>query len=181
MSWRHAPAGTQYVAGIGVATVLPDFDFETYSEAGSVWNPLLQKWKSLPGLSDQNRGLGAVGTRNYVQHPSFKLLSLAWNLKDGFGIRWWRPDPTYVYDFKKPFPRYDSNHGAHGCAIGMGMPCDCANQLHPVELLEYVEVGKGSIEAWGLSFEWQVWNFHCVPVLGWPPLCIDTNMLPAFS
>ena len=149
LDWRVAPAGTQYIAGIGAATVLPDFDFETYSEAGYVWHPRLQKWGSLPGIAEQNRGLTVVGTRNYVEHPSFRVLSLAWNLKDGKGPRWWRP-PEIDDVFQRPAGDYTLPHA-------------------PGELCDYIASG-GIIEAWGVFFEWQVWNFHCVPVYGWPEL-----------
>jgi len=142
--WRTAPRGSQFLAGLGVATVLPDFDFETYSEAGYVWNGTLRKWESLPGLSDQNRGLGAVGARNYITHPSFRVLSLAWNLKDGRGERWWRPP-----ELEDLFP-----------ATRAG------DYTNPEELIDYVASG-GLIEAFNVGFEYQVWNFHCVPVLGW--------------
>lgn len=161
IDWRTAKAGTQFVAGIGVATVLPDFDFETYSEAGYRWDPHLRKWKSLPGIAQQNRGLSVVGTRNYVQHPSFEILSLSWDLKDGTGKHWWRPEPGVSV-------RYTGH--SDDCALGLGSPaCDCSTGYHPYPLLEYV-AADGLIEAWGSSFEWQVWNFYCVPVLGWPPL-----------
>lgn len=143
MDWRNALAGTQYIAGIGVATVLSDFDFETYSEAGYVWQPHLEKWGSLPGLAEQNRGLGAVGTRNYIQHPSFRVLSLAWNLKDGYGGQHWVPPEDLSHRTIDP--------------------------RHPWHLLQHIERG-GIIEAWNVYFEWQVWNFYCVPVWGWPVL-----------
>lgn len=84
-------AGQQFIAGHGVATVVADLDFETYSEAGYRWDPLLCKWKSLEGLAEQNRGLPAVGVYNYVTHPTFEVLSVAYDLKDGRGKRWWRP------------------------------------------------------------------------------------------
>lgn len=149
-NWKEAPAGTQFIAGIGTACVLPDFDFETYSEAGYVWQPHLGKWGSLPGLSDQNRGLKAVGTRNYVEHPSFRILSLSWNLKDGKGERWWRP-PEIEDLFNRPNGQYTLPHASG-------------------ELCDYIANHSNLIEAWGVFFEWQVWNFYCVPKLGWPPL-----------
>ena len=151
IDWRYALAGTRYRAGIGVSTVLPDFDFETFSEAGHVWNPYLGKWESLPGIAKQNKGLKVVGTRNYVQHPSFEVLSLAWNLKDGTHGKWWRPEPTLMND--RALPKFSR----------------LTKHLHPEELLDHVASGR-ILEAWGAYFEWQVWNFHCVPVLGWPEL-----------
>lgn len=64
----------------GIATTLPALDFETYSEAGYVWNEDTNKWESLPGHSNQSRGLKAVGIRNYVEHPTFNVLCLAYDL-----------------------------------------------------------------------------------------------------
>lgn len=138
-------AGQQFRAGIGLTTVLPDFDYETYSEGGLEFDPNTGKWSALPGLSGQQRGLPGCGARNYVQHPSFIILSLAWDLKDGKGRRWWRPDDPHA-----PIrPVHD-----------------------PRELQNYVARG-GILEAFNSGFEWTVWNFHCVPKLGWPPLPLE--------
>jgi DNA polymerase len=84
--------GQQFRAYHSVSTVLPDFDFETYSEAGYRWDSERGKWDSLDGIATSRRGLKVVGTRNYVQHPSFRVLCLAYNLKDGTGPKSWRPD-----------------------------------------------------------------------------------------
>lgn len=148
-TWELLQAGAQIVAHPGLATIYPDFDFETYSEAGYAYDPMRQKWGSLPGLSDQNRGLKAVGSRNYVRHPSFEVLSLAWDLKDGKGRRWWRPH------------------------FNAGMIIPPHHMLSDVrELHEYIARG-GIIEAFNVGFEYTVWEFYCVPVLGWPPLVIE--------
>lgn len=145
-------AGNQIPAGIGFSTVYPDFDYETYSEAGCVWDAVTQTWEAPAGIAKKDRGLPAVGTRNYVQHPTFEVLSLAYDLKDGRGKRWWRPDPWIPYH---SYPRYDERP-----------------DLHPVELIEHVRRLE-ILEAWGSMFEWQVWVFHCVPKLGWPPLPME--------
>lgn len=147
--WELYPAGTQVIAHPGFATVYPDFDFETYSAAGFAFDSNERKWISLPGLSAQNRGLKAVGARNYVQHPTFEVLSLSWDLKDGRGRRWWRPN---------------------FCA-GMAIP---AHHLlaDPQELCSHIARG-GIIEAFNIGFEWCVWMFYCVHVFGWPPLRIE--------
>lgn len=147
--WEHYLAGTQVIAHPGYATVYPDFDFEGYSEAGYVFDALEQKWISLPGLSSQNRGLKAVGARNYVRHPTFEVTSLAWDLKDGRGRRWWRPD----FFAGMTIPRHH-------------MLCD------PQELCDYIARG-GIIEAFNVGFEWCVWTYYCVPKLGWPPLKLE--------
>lgn len=64
-------------------------DFETYSEAGYVWNG--KRWGALPGApSGKNRlGLGCVGAAAYAEHPSTEVLCLA------HGAHLWKPgDPA---------------------------------------------------------------------------------------
>lgn len=125
----------QVAAGPSAATLYPPIDFETYSEAGYVYDAQRQKWESLPGIAKTNRGLSVVGVRKYVTHPSFRLLSLAYDLLDSHGMR-------LQTDF---------------CFLA------------PEDLLAYLAAG-GIIEAWGAGFEFTVWNYHCVPRLGWPAL-----------
>jgi DNA polymerase len=84
-------AGATLVAGLGTATILPDFDFETYSEAGYVWDDEAEKWRGPPGAPKGSKGLEVVGARNYVDHPTIEILSLFYDLKDGKGRRQWRP------------------------------------------------------------------------------------------
>jgi DNA polymerase len=84
-------AGQQFAAGPSVATVNAEFDFETYSEAGLVWSHAMQRWEQLPGLSAQKKGLKGTGVRPYVEHPTFEVLMLAYDLKDGKGKRQWLP------------------------------------------------------------------------------------------
>lgn len=83
------PAGTQLVAGMGLSTVLADMDFETYSEAGFVWNDNAQKWECPEGAI--KKGLGVVGAAVYAEHPSTEVISFYYDLKDGRGRRFWRP------------------------------------------------------------------------------------------
>lgn len=91
------PAGTQLRAGLYVATVLPDLDFETYSEAGYVWDAGRMKWGCLRGTD--KKGLGVVGAQVYAEHPSTEVLSLYYDLKDGRGRRRWLPtDPLPPVD-----------------------------------------------------------------------------------
>lgn len=66
-----------------------NIDFETYSEAGFVWKG--GKWTSPPGASQGKKGLPVVGAAAYVEHPSFEVLTLSYDLGDGLGIRRWRP------------------------------------------------------------------------------------------
>ena len=73
-------------AGIGHTTIMPDMDFETYSEAGYFFDGL--KWR---GIAKNNSGIAAVGAAVYAEHPSTNILSLAYDLKDGQGPRLWAP------------------------------------------------------------------------------------------
>lgn len=158
------PAGTQFSAGTGLSTLHPTADFETYSEAGyrwrdvpgywkelkrgPVWEPPTVKLASLDGIAEQNRGLEVVGVRNYVCHPTFEILSLKWDLLDGKGARFWKP------------------------LYGPEAKSYAANVLPVYDLLNHVAAGR-PLAAWNINFEWTVWNFHCVPVLGWPVLHIE--------
>lgn len=82
-------------AGVGYATTLADFDFETRSDAGYLYDFARRKWGSLPGYSNQSRGLPAVGVRPYVEHYSFSPILLAYDLKDGAGRRQWEIGQTF--------------------------------------------------------------------------------------
>lgn len=84
-------AGHALVAGLGRSVVLPDLDFETYSEAGYVWDNDTQRWAGPPGAPGATKGLGVVGTEPYVRHPSFNIIWMAYDLKDGQGRRRWHP------------------------------------------------------------------------------------------
>ncbi len=87
------PAFTRLPSGCGFSTVLPDMDFETYSEAGYVFDAEakngLGQWRSI--TKSPPHGIGAVGAPVYSEHPSTEVLSLAYNLKDGLGPRLWLP------------------------------------------------------------------------------------------
>jgi DNA polymerase bacteriophage-type len=92
------PVGTQLIAGNGVSTIVADFDFETYSPAGFIWDSVNETWKASKGANE--KGLFAVGAAVYTEHPDAEVLSLAYDLKDGKGIRTWRPliPRTYPVD-----------------------------------------------------------------------------------
>ncbi len=80
-------AYTLVPASYGYSTILPDFDFETYSEAGYNFDPVLNKWVSIS--KSPPHGLGAVGAAAYAEHPSTEVLEMAYDLKDGKGERLW--------------------------------------------------------------------------------------------
>lgn len=84
-------AGQQVKAYWGLSTILPGVDFETASEAGFLFDVTANKWIAPPGAAKGKRGLKITGVRAYVEHPTFRLLSLSYDLKDGLGTRRWLP------------------------------------------------------------------------------------------
>lgn len=67
-------------------------DVETYSEAGLVWDDADQKWRAPHGSRD--KGLFAVGSAVYAEHPTTDLLTLSYTLPGYPDVYRWRPgDP----------------------------------------------------------------------------------------
>lgn len=113
--------------------MIPTFDFECFSAAGFTYDEAAGKWRGSDSGSKKT-GLPLVGSHNYVNHPSFEIISLSYDLRDGRGMQLWLPD----------------------------LP-------PPQDLLDHIAAG-GPLEAWNVGFERKVWDYYCVPVLGWPPL-----------
>lgn len=135
--------GDRIPAGPGYSTVLPDWDFETYSAAGFVWDEPAQKYRA--PLAALRKGLPAVGSAVYTQHPSIEVLSLQYDLKDGAGARWWRP--------------------------GMPRPADLIDYLgtfDPDEPASYTQAGL--IEAHNSMFELRVATEGLHKRYGWPAI-----------
>jgi hypothetical protein len=122
-------AGQQFRAGVGLSTMHPSLDWETFSCAGYVWNEAAQKWESPRGCGPSVRGLKAVGVFNYTNHPTFEPLSLAYDLLDGRGMRHW-------------VPRY----------------CDVGLADEPHDLIAHVAGGK-ILAAFNVAFERAVWTW----------------------
>ncbi len=92
------PVYPQIVAGPGLSTILPDMDFETYSEAGYYWDGPAERWR---GITKTMPGLPAVGAAAYSEHSSTEILSLAYDLKKGAGAQLWKPGmplPTDLFE-----------------------------------------------------------------------------------
>jgi len=64
-------------------------DFETYSEAGFVWDETGQTWRSPPGAS--KKGISAVGALAYAEHASTEVLTMSYKLPGWNAPRRWRP------------------------------------------------------------------------------------------
>ena len=69
--------------------LLPEWDFETYSAAGYVWNPAAGRYE--PPKGARKKGLSAVGEAVYTEHPTAEVLTLSYDLREGLGVRRWRP------------------------------------------------------------------------------------------
>ena len=82
-------AGTKIPVGLSHSTVMADMDFETYSEAGFIWDPIGKKYLKLKGA--MKLGIFAVGAVVYTEHPTAEVLSLSYDLKDNLGPRLWIP------------------------------------------------------------------------------------------
>lgn len=96
------PRGTRLFAGLGTATVLPDFDFETASDAGYVYDAFDDKWRGPEGSPAGKKGLPVIGAAVYAAHQSTRVLTLAYDLKDFRGPRVWRaglPDPEDLFAY----------------------------------------------------------------------------------
>ena len=87
-------ANTQLRVGPAASTIIADFDFETYSPAGFEWNDTTQKWQAPHGTD--KKGISIVGAARYTEHPDAAVLSLAYDLKDGLGVRHWYPGASTV-------------------------------------------------------------------------------------
>lgn len=87
------PYGARVPAGLHgrYSTIIAEWDVETFSPAGFVWNPEKQGWDNLPGAGSKEKGLPTVGAAAYTAHPDAELLTLSYDLKDGRGIRRWKP------------------------------------------------------------------------------------------
>lgn len=70
-------------------------DWETYSEAGYVWDEASNKWARLPNA--RNYGLGVVGVAVYAEHPSTEILTLSYRLPfwPAGAVRRWTPSQNH--------------------------------------------------------------------------------------
>jgi DNA polymerase len=129
----------------GGAMVIARMDFETYSEAGYVWNESAQLWKPLQATKP---GIKAVGAAAYSEHPSTEALCVAYDLADGRGGQLWINTGSWLA-------------GSYGRVY-----------FPPMDLFEYVVAG-GLIEAHNSLFEYFMWKNVCEKKYRWPALRLD--------
>lgn len=79
-------------------------DFETYSEAGFIWQgpsdkKPLGRWVAPAGSKD--KGLPAVGARVYAEHPSTEVITMSYRLPGDVSRRWrpGAPPPILLFNW----------------------------------------------------------------------------------
>lgn len=80
------PFGVPIVPPLPVAALCATLDFETYSEAGYIWNEAKRTWDGPVG--SREKGLFAVGSRKYAEHPTAEILTASYRLPNGAKKRW---------------------------------------------------------------------------------------------
>lgn len=76
-----------------------ELDFETYSEAGFIWDEKTQKYRGPPNA--QKKGLPSIGAAVYSEHPSTEVLSCAYDLGAGRKQLWipGMPPPFDLFEY----------------------------------------------------------------------------------
>lgn len=64
-------------------------DFETYSEAGFIWDEEGQTWQAPEGAP--KKGIAAVGALAYAEHPSTEVLTMSYRIPGDVAVSRWRP------------------------------------------------------------------------------------------
>ncbi len=85
-----------------VAAPQGEMDFETYSEAGYVWNEAAGKWGCLPGAPQDRKGLQVCNANVYSEHPTTEVLTFRFKLPGDDTTEHWRPglpNPQRLFDF----------------------------------------------------------------------------------
>lgn len=98
-------AGQRVPVAWGYSTVLPDWDVETYSEAGFIWDPLAENYRAPAGAT--KKGLPAVGSTVYFEDPTADVINMAYDLKDGRGRRRWKPGEPPPLDLLQHLATFD--------------------------------------------------------------------------
>src|ERR1700728_187417 len=79
---------------------LMELDFETYSEAGFIWDEKTNKYKAPPNAA--KKGLPTIGAAAYSEHPSTEILSCAYDLRNGHKRLWIpgeSPPPLDLFEY----------------------------------------------------------------------------------
>lgn len=73
-----------------------EIDFETYSEAGLIFDPASRHWHKVRPTAKTS--IGAVGAAVYSEHRTTEVLCMAYDLHEGLGARLWLPKTPVPVD-----------------------------------------------------------------------------------
>ena len=75
-----------------------ELDFETYSEAGFVWDETANKWRAPQGAPQGKKGLQVINADVYSEHPSTEVLTMSYSLPPEHRVQRWRPGEQLPWD-----------------------------------------------------------------------------------
>lgn len=75
-----------------------ELDFETYSEAGFVWDEAANKWRAPQGAPQGKKGLQVINADVYSEHPSTEVLTMSYSLPPEHRVQRWRPGEQLPWD-----------------------------------------------------------------------------------
>jgi len=127
---------------------MPTMDFETYSEAGYLFDwdrgcfiPLM---KGKPGIM-------AVSSAVYAEHPSTRVISMAYDLRDGVGVRLWTPgtpEPTALFNHIRAGGLVEAHNSAFEYYVWFFV---CRNRMGWPDLpLGQMRCSASKARGWGL-------------------------------
>lgn len=121
-----------------MTTAHGELDFETYSEAGFVWNEATRKWQAPQGA--RSKGLPTVGAAAYTEHPTAEVLTCSYRLP-GQPTRRWRPGmppPADLFAYLEAGGVLEAHNAmferlvwGNICARKYGWPLLIADPQHP--------------------------------------------------
>lgn len=131
-----------------------ELDFETYSEAGFVWNEATRKWQ--PPQGARSKGLPTVGAAAYTEHPSAEVLTASYRLP-GQPTRRWRPGmppPLDLFAYLEAGGLLEAHNAmferlvwGNICARKYGWPLLIADPQHPAFYQLRCSMAKSRVNA----------------------------------
>lgn len=116
--------------------MIPTLDFETYSEAGYYFDRSSGSFKPLQAGKP---GIAAINAAVYAEHPSTRIISLAYDMLDGSGTRLWVPEgpvPENLFEYIRNGGVIEAHNSQfeyfiwyYICAVRMGWPVLPLSQL----------------------------------------------------
>jgi len=127
--------------------MIPTMDFETYSEAGYEFNPALGRF--VP-LQKGKPGLKGINAAVYSEHPSTRVISLAYDLGEGEVL--WTPGctpPTELFKHIADGGLIEAHNSGFEYYIWLNV-CGRADMSWPPLPLDQLRCSASKARAWGL-------------------------------